>query len=458
MLKLAVVGAGWAGMAAAVEAASRGAEVTVFEAARTLGGRARALPAILPDGSTAALDNGQHILIGAYANCLALMQKVGIDLSQALLSLPLSLPHADGSGLHTPSWAIGWPAPLDALAAIATTRGWRWRERLALVGTSLRWRRQGFNCDPQFTVAELCADLPVRVQQELIEPLCVSALNTPMVNASAAVFLTVLRDALFGPGVAGFSGSSLLLPRTDLSQLFPDAAARWLQQQDGSTGTSRLRIGTRVSMLRPQGAQWVLGHEDGEDVFDAVIWATAASPAEKTVRQAADACDDATGAVLMAWARSARALNHTAISTVYAWSADARLPAPMLALRAEPAGGAPAPAQFVFDRGQLNPLDRSAQGLLAFVISASSDDRDTLQAQVLEQAARQLGLHGLQPVQTVVEKRATFACTPGLVRPAQAITQGLWAAGDYVEGPYPATLEGAVRSGLAAARSATPAP
>jgi thioredoxin reductase len=73
---------------------------------------------------------------------------------------------------------------------------------------------------------------------------------------------------------------------------------------------------------------------------------------------------------------------------------------------------------------------------------------------VLAQAAVQLaplGLGDLQPVQTVVEKHATFACTPGLLRPSQTIAPGLFAAGDYVDGPYPATLEGAVRSGWTAA-------
>jgi squalene-associated FAD-dependent desaturase len=450
-MKLAVVGAGWAGMAAAVEAASRGIDVTVFESARTLGGRARALPAQLPDGTPLTIDNGQHILIGAYSDTLALMQRVGLDLSQALLALPLALPHTDGSGLQTPAWATHWPAPLDALAAIATTRSWRWRERLALVNASLRWQRQGFQCDPQLTVAELCARLPARVMQELIEPLCVSALNTPTVDASAAVFLRVLRDALFGKGFAGFSASSLLLPRTDLSRLFPDAAAEWLLRHGGST---QMRIGTRVSTLRPLATQWMLGHEGGEEAFDRVIWATAASPAEKAIRQAADACDESTEPILKAWARSARALPFTAITTVYAWAPGARLASPMLALRAEP-DAQTAPAQFVFDRGQLSPADAAAQGLLAFVVSTSGEDRDDLQTQVLEQGRRQLGLPALQAVQTVVEKRATFACTPGLVRPVQAIAPGLWAAGDYVKGPYPATLEGAVRSGLAAARLAT---
>ena len=68
---------------------------------------------------------------------------------------------------------------------------------------------------------------------------------------------------------------------------------------------------------------------------------------------------------------------------------------------------------------------------------------------MLAQAQTQLGLT-LQAVQTIVEKRATFACTPNVQRPALHIAPGLFACGDYVAGPYPATLEGAVRSGIAA--------
>lgn len=141
------------------------------------------------------------------------------------------------------------------------------------------------------------------------------------------------------------------------------------------------------------------------------------------------------------WAATAQALRYEAITTVYAWGRNARLAAPMLTLRSSTA----APAQFVFDRGQLG----GPAGLLAFVVSASDTERDVLQDQVLVQAGTQLGLV-LQPVQTVVEKRATFACTPGLQRPRQDIAPGLLACGDYVAGPYPATLEGAVRSGLQA--------
>lgn len=64
--------------------------------------------------------------------------------------------------------------------------------------------------------------------------------------------------------------------------------------------------------------------------------------------------------------------------------------------------------------------------------------------------AQALGWSDVRPLLTVVEKRATFACTPGLQRPSVQVAPGLLACGDYVDGPYPATLEGAVRSAVAA--------
>jgi len=91
--------------------------------------------------------------------------------------------------------------------------------------------------------------------------------------------------------------------------------------------------------------------------------------------------------------------------------------------------------------------------VLAMVVSANETPREALEEQVIAQALAQLGQTKLQLVQTVVEKGATSACTPGLPRPPMDIAPGLRACGDYIEGPYPATLEGAVLSGLAAAKA-----
>lgn len=447
-MRVAVVGAGWAGLAAALEATRQGHRVTVFEASRHLGGRARALATTLPDGSATVLDNGQHILIGAYHQTLGLMRSVGVNPEAAMLRVPLRLQWPDGTGLALPHWS-GPVRGLDSMVGVWRAQGWRWQDKVALLRTMLRWRVTGFRCAATLSVRQLCQDLPPLILQTLIEPLCVSALNTPSQHASGQVFLRVLQDSLLsGPG-----GSNLLLPRTDLSRLFPLAAAQWLHNAGADIRTAQrvthlagtpAAVSTASTASTPSALTWQVNHED----FDHVIWATCASQAAQAMQQAAASASAPIAQALLTWAHSAQALAFEAIATVYAYAAGVRLPHPMLALPSTAAQ----PAQFVFDRGQLD----GPQGLLALVVSASPLERANLQTQVLAQAQQQLATYlkgqPLQALQTVVEKRATFACTPALVRPPQAIAPGLQACGDYVDGPYPATLEGAVRSGIAAAR------
>ena len=429
-MKVAVIGAGWAGMAAAVALAQAGHAPTVLEASRTVGGRARALVGLGAGEEPLTLDNGQHILIGAYAESLRLMRTVGVDVNQALLRMPLALTFPDGTGLRLPDL----PPPWDALLGIVQAQGWNTGDKVALLRAAAAWRLRGFRCAPGTTVAQLCVALPAKLLQEFIDPLCVSALNTPATQASGQVFLRVLKDSLF----SGRGGSNLLLPRADLGALFPEAAVHWLQAHGGD-----VRTGQRVLGIERAPEGWQVDNAS----FDAVVLATTSTEAARLVRSASATLPGPAAAALQGWAATAEALRFTAIATVYArihpTPRAAVLAQPMLALR--PREGRP--AQFVFDRGQLG----GPAGLLAFVVSASEGDRAALELGVVEQAREQTGLQGLRIVQTVVEKRATFACTPALQRPPLALCEGLWACGDYVEGPYPATLEGAVLSGTAAA-------
>jgi squalene-associated FAD-dependent desaturase len=430
-MKLAIIGAGWAGLAAAVTAVGAGHHTTIFEASQAIGGRARGLKdvqtLVLPNDQPATLDNGQHILIGAYTETLRLMRMVGLAPDDVLLNLPLTLEFPDGQGLRFKDW----PTPLDALGGIVSARGWSVADKASLLRAAVSWQLTGFVCQPDQSVTQLCQRLTPRVNAELIEPLCVSALNTPAIEASAQVFLRILRDALFS--VSG--GSRLLLPKVDLSRLFPSAAAAWLTQHSAG-----IRLAQRVQSVVKHADHWEV---EGEP-FDSIILATSSSDAARLMASLAQASSEADIAQIKPWLTACQALQFQPIATVYAWGPGARLTQPMLALRSTTAH----PAQFVFDRGQLD----GSHGLLAFVVSAAQGDRATLEAQVLAQAQTQLGM-SLQAVKTVVEKRATFACTPGLQRPPAHVIPGLVACGDYVAGPYPATLEGAVRSGVSAAQA-----
>jgi len=225
---VAVIGAGWAGCAAAVELAQAGYKVTLLEAARTLGGRARRV-----DTDRAHLDNGQHILLGAYSETLRLMQLAGIERDQALLTLPLQMrypPNTGGMDFVAPSLPL--PAPLHLLAALFKAQGLTGEDKLSLgrFTTSARW--MGWQLHNDCSVSELLErfDQTPRLIELMWRPLCLAALNTPPERASAQIFLNVLRDSLG----ARRRASDMLLPCTDLSKLFPEAATAYIEARGGS--------------------------------------------------------------------------------------------------------------------------------------------------------------------------------------------------------------------------------
>ncbi|MGM9485745.1 hydroxysqualene dehydroxylase HpnE [Ideonella sp. YS5] len=415
--RIAVIGGGWAGLAAAVRATEHGHRVTLMEMAAHLGGRARSV-----EHSGRSLDNGQHILVGAYRDTLALMRQVGVDTDAVLYRQPLAIVYPEGDGLRLPSGA-----PVTAF--VRGVLGWTalpWRDRIGLLALALRWRLNGFRCSPSMTVAQLARDCPARAYGELIEPLCVAALNTPAGQASGQVLLTVMRDALFGARGA----ADLLLPRAPLDDLLPRAAARWLQDRG-----AQVVCGQRVMRLQATESCVLVD----EQAFDQAIVAASASEAARLLAPAAPD-----------WSRDVAAIRYQPIITAWVEAPQARWARPMMALRAD----AWRPAQFAFDLGALG----GPAGLFALVVSGAAAwveaGTDATRTALLQQWAQAFPAREHGPVRWVAsrtEKRATFACSPDLKRSPAAVHPRVRVAGDHVEGPYPATLEGAVRSGLAAA-------
>ncbi|AMP09710.1 pyridine nucleotide-disulfide oxidoreductase family protein [Collimonas arenae] len=437
--QVAVIGAGWAGCTAAVELTAAGHQVTLFEASRQLGGRARRV-----DINELTLDNGQHILLGAYKDSLGMMRKVGIDLAAAMLRLPLQMCYPSESGGMT-FVAPRLPAPLHLLVALWRAQGLDREDKLALARFSSAARWMGWQLHDDCSVSTLLErfDQTDRLIQLMWRPLCIAALNTRPEQASAQVFLAVLRDSLG----AKRSASDMLLPRIDLSSLYPQQAAAFVEERGGN-----LETGCSIRQLRRHGEQWQLDSNDTSLDFDAVVIAT---PPET----AAGLLDGIADATLVSHLRN---FEYEPITTCYLqYSRDFRLPRPFFALidtppTTEPTS-VPAWGQFVFDRGQLDPAQA---GLLAIVISASSDAIQAGHEALAQAVAAQLATAFKQPelaspnwARVISEKRATFACTPALARPANdSGLERLLLAGDYTASDYPATLESAVRSGKLAAQ------
>ena len=424
---VAVIGAGWAGCAAAVELTRAGAHVTLYEAARTAGGRARRIEY---QGNT--LDNGQHILLGAYRDTLRMMHVVGLQPSQLLLRLPLQMRYPNnenGMDLVAPRL----PAPLHLALGVLRAKGLSLADKLSLARFASAARWMGWQLHRDCTVSELLErfEQTARLTRLMWRPLCIAALNTPPERASAKVFLAVLRDSLG----AGRAASDMLLPRADLSALFPDAAIAWLQKQGG-----KVMLGNRVSAIHTDDDGWKITSEQQSDQYEHVVIATSAAHAQTLLLEIDDGLADTLN------------FDYEAITTCYLqYAPTVRLPVPMLALLDDP--DSQRWGQFVFDRGE---LDDNQAGLLAVVISASGMATES-GAQAIEASVAQQLAHDLQMPElatplwskAITEKRATFACAPDLQRPPNATAHtGLWLAGDYTESEYPATIEGAVRSGL----------
>ena len=423
--RIAVIGAGYSGIAAAVGLVREGAAVTLFDANRTAGGRARRV-----EYRGASLDNGQHILLGAYRHTLALMHAVGVP-ANALRQHRLAIHYPGALELAAPSL----PAPLHLAVALATARGLGVGERSAAFAFAFAIRRAEAAAREGETVAAFLARLgqPARLRRLLWEPLCVAALNTPADRADARVFSRVLCDAL----TRTRADSDLLLPAFDLSALLPDPAISWL----GERGTEVL-LGTRVTALSQVAGSWRLATSEGPRDFDAVVCASAPYEAAALLGSLP---------TLAPLAARISAIAHEPITTVYLqYDTRVRLPFPMT-------GVEDGHAQWLFDREALG----GTRGLVAAVISASRAqaalDHDVLATAVHREIER-VGAVVDPPrwTKVITEKRATFACVPGAFRPAaETGAPGLVLAGDYTEGPYPATLEAAVASGLRAARHLT---
>ncbi len=428
---IVIIGAGWAGLAAAVKLTEQGHKVTMFESAKQAGGRARAV-----SFDKLVVDNGQHLLIGAYTECLDLMKTVGINTEISLKRLPLLLTVVDKIKLVLQAPPL--PAPLHLIYALMTAKGLKFNDRIAAIKFGSYLKKNNYQLREDISVEDLFqltqqTDILIR---QLWEPLCLSTMNTPIKDASANIFMNVFKDAFTNKR----KDADLLLPVTDLSSLFPDAAIRYLENHG-----AKVHLKSRIEKININNdkVESVTANIDGEIQkvkASNVIIATAPQNLNKLITE---------HSALAPVSKNIEQFNYEPIVTVYLqYPEETQLTQAMI-------GMSSTLSQWVFDRGNFC----QQAGLISVVISCNGKhmlmDDDTLTQTVHNEIAPLLtNKPAIMKSFVIREKRATFASTVNIndIRPDNTTdVKGLYLAGDYTDTHYPATLEGTVRSGLAAA-------
>lgn len=430
---VAVIGGGCAGLSAAVALIEQGVQVTLFEASSQLGGRARTV-AVENNSLMHLLDNGQHILLGAYHETLSLLKKVGVIEHQALLRLPLqiNMQTAFANSAFMLKSANYLPAPLNLLLGLLISKGLNFKERMAAIKLMYKLKSSQYQLPKDLPLAQflLHEDQSETLIAMLWEPLCLAALNTPVEIASTRIFLNVLKDSFSGKK----SNSDLLLPRHDLSQIISHPVANYIRSQ-GST----IKLNKRIRSLTESSGGFNLETRDGSHFFSHVIVAVSPARVEKLV---------GTLPKMKRVLDQTQAYAFQPIYTIYLqYPQDIQLPHVISGLTGMT-------GQWVFDRGLLC----GQKGLIAVIISAEGLHQKMNQDDLALNVAQEL--HHAYPALTkplwhkvIAEKRATFSCTTYLARPTNKTAQpNLYLAGDYTYADYPATIEGAVRSGIKCAK------
>jgi squalene synthase HpnD len=432
--KVVVLGAGYAGLAAATELILRGHDVTLIEGRALLGGRAHSF---VDTKSGLMLDNGQHILMGCYHETLGLLRQLGV-MDRLYSPSRLAVPFVSEKGRS--ELVATAPDPLHLLSALLGYGELSAADKFSAIKLAVRLRLG------QMPLANESAEAWMRrwkqtpnIIRALWEPLCIAALNEPVATGSARLFATVIRRSF----LAGAADSTILLSRVGLSELFAPEVKTLLEMCRG-----KLRLQTPVTGLSFAGTtlrEIKLG--DGsvlqpEAVVSALPWHVLRGllPEESKLAQACGRIQDAP------------------IVSLHLWLDRPILKEPFVGLL-------DSPVHWVFSRDHIHGPNAAGQEghVITAVVSGARDLVDKTGAELEELTMKELGrflpeAREVKVLHRMVYKArsATFAATPETepLRP-EATTEwsNLWLAGDWTNTGLPATIEGAIVSGTRAARA-----
>ncbi|MBI4357253.1 MAG: FAD-dependent oxidoreductase [Gammaproteobacteria bacterium] len=426
---VAIIGAGWAGLAAGVSLAQSGFRVTVLEAAPKIGGRARTLSL---DG--VELDNGQHLFIGAYRELLSLFNLLGVPEQDVFVRKPLHLRMLNREGHPVLDFKLlGAPSSFHRAMAILKNPSLSWQERFSLLSFFHRLKKNDLLLKRDLTGEAFLKQMaiPSRLSEVFFAPICQAALSTSIQMASAQVFIRVLTQT-FGRD----HDSDLLFPKKTLSACFPNPAARFIEKNGG-----RVLVRERVVGFHKNEQNFSIFTAGGVLKADGVILATHLKACLALIEQEAR---------LTKTARLLKRLGYQPITTLYF-----QYPfLPPQTTHWEMIGLVGTTSQWLFNRSE---FPQGTPGLVSVVISGEGPHMTWPKNVLLDRVEQELKsafLHGNTKSLKrwmIREKEAALYASPDCAecQPKNSTSlPGLWLAGDYTVAGYPSTLESAIRSGV----------
>jgi len=438
MADVVVIGGGFAGLAAAVELAERGAHVTVLEARPRLGGRASSFR----DAETGAVvDNGQHALMGCYRRTLAFLGRIGAGgkvQRQTNLRVDLIHPRLGAGAIACPAW----PSPLHLAGGLLRYRLLSRRERVAALRAGMALMTMRRRKDPALgraTVDELLVRLgqSAHARMSFWNPVALATLNEAPERAAAAPFVEVLARAFF----RSRADSQFVLPRVGLGDLYTDDARRFIEQRGGHVWIHAQAAGFVLADDRVRGVRLRDGRRIPADACIAAVPPAALAPLLPPALQRV--------APLDALAR----LETSPIVSTHLWFDRPVLQCQFVGLLGTT-------THWAFNRSALLGETGSGQCVSA-VISAGRDvvgwDSDRVTRTVVDDLRALVPAAAnarLEHAVVVKEKQATMSPTPEAERlrpPSRTPLHGFVLAGDWIATGLPPTIESAVESGERAA-------
>jgi squalene-associated FAD-dependent desaturase len=440
---VAVIGAGFAGLSAAVRLAGEGARVLVLEARSRLGGRATAFA----DRETGeVVDNGQHVLLGCYRETFAFLEAIGAG-GHVRVQPSLAVTMVDRRGRRSRLECPALPAPFHLIAGVLDWEGLPWRDRLsilamreplALARRELRAGARRRAASPGETVENwLIRNRQTAPLREMLwDPLALAALNQRPSEAAAPPFVRVLAE-MFGRDPRA---ASIALPLRPLHEMYAEPARAFIERRGGE-----VRTGARAVVHLDDAARFTVA---AGDVHCAAAVVICAVPWHRL-----SAVFGSPPPALAGIVDRASRMTSSPIVTVNLW-----FDRPLFD---EPFVGLPGRAmQWAFDKrtvfgGSSSYLSLVASGA-ADMLGAANEALAAMAHQELIEALPEARRARLLRSSVVREPHATFSLAPGQPERPDTLTgvPGLFLAGDWIATGLPATIESAVRAGHRAAEAA----